>query len=388
MPSYLAPGVFVEHVPGGARPIAAVGTSTAALFGRAPDPEAALRRPTAVTGFAEFARLFCAAEAAGGSTLATAVAGFFANGGSHLHVVNLGPGRDPIAPADLMLLDAIEDISLVAAPGFADPASHDALIADCERRGDRFAVLDTPEDIDPLERPTRAAALDDTGPSAGLRPRQSDRGFAAIYTPWIVTRDALSGERAVQPPSGHLLGLYSRSDAERGVHKAPANMALAGALDLSRAISATEQELLNPVGVNCIRRFNQGIRVWGARTLADPASEWRYVPVRRLLTMIGQSLERGTRWVVFEPNDIRLWKALKRDIGAFLHTLWRDGALAGATADQAFFVKCDAETTTQADIDAGRVVALIGVAAVRPAEFVILRLGQSVTDAGVEEGRQ
>ncbi len=319
--------------------------------------------------------------------LATAVAGFFANGGSSCYVVNLGMSGDALNPADMLLIDAIDRISLVAAPGYTDPASYEALIGDCERRGDRFAILDTPAKIDPLERFDREARIGDDGRTGGLRPRRSERGLGAVYTPWIVTHDALSGARTTQPPSGHVAGLYARSDAMRGVHKAPANMPVRGALDLTRQISDTEQEVLNPLGVNCIRSFpGEGIMVWGARTLADSASEYRYVPVRRLVTMISQSIERGTRWVVFEPNDAPLWKSLRRDIGAFLHFLWREGALAGATPEEAFFAECDAETTTQADIDGGRVVAVFGVAPLRPAEFVILRLVQSSAESTVEEG--
>jgi phage tail sheath protein FI len=388
MPRYVGPGIYVEDVPSGARPITAVGTSTAAFLGQAPAPEAAPRLPTAIASFAEFVRHFAgdAASAAGGSLLANAVAGFFANGGSLCHVVNLGSAEAPVAPDDLLLLDAIDGISLVAAPGYSDPASHEALIGYCERRGDRFAILDTPAAIDPLERFQRQSLSGEASGTGGLRPRRSERGLAAVYTPWIVIRDALSGAPARQPPSGHVAGLYARTDAERGVHRAPANAVLAGALDLTRSISAAEQERLNPLGINCIRAFPDGIKVWGARTLAGSGSEWRYVPVRRLATMIERSVELGTRWVVFEPNDKTLWQALRRDIAAFLHTLWRDGALAGSKPDDAYFVRCDATTMTQNDIAAGRVVALIGIAPTRPAEFVILRLGQSTAASTVDEG--
>lgn len=370
MAVYLAPGVYVEEVSGGARPIEAVGTSTAGFLGNAPAANH-LREPKAVTSYAAFQRLYPGSGAAP-NVLATAVAGFFANGGSYCYVVNLGPKAKVVKSEDLLLLDAMEGISLIAAPGYVDAESYEAIIGDCERRGDRFAILETPPDFDGNERPAR--------------PRQSDRGHAAVYTPWIETLDAETGERVAQPPAGHLAGLFSRTDAERGVHKAPANAPIVGALGLTRAISSAEQERLNPVGVNCIRVFSNGLRVWGARTLADSSSEWRYVPVRRLVTMISQSVERGTRWVVFEPNDLSLWKSIRRDISAFLHALWRDGALAGAKPEDAFFVRCDSTTTTQADIDAGRVVALVGIAPVRPAEFVIIRIGQSAGQSQVEEG--
>lgn len=388
VPRYLGPGVYSEEVPGGARPITPVGTSTAAFLGRAPDPQAALRVPTAITGFTEFRRIFAGDDAAagGGSVLANAVAGFFANGGSFCYVVNLGSTEAPLAPDDLLLLDAIDGINLVAAPGVSDAASHEVLIGDCERRGDRFAILDTPAVIDPLERFERRACPGDAPGTGGLRPRSSERGLAAVYTPWIVIRAALGGAPMTQPPSGHVAGLYARVDAERGVHKAPANAALTGALGVTRSISGAEQERLNPLGINCIRSFPDGIKVWGARTLADSASEWRYVPIRRLVTMISRSIELGTRWVVFEPNDEPLWQALRRDIGDFLHTFWRDGVLAGAKPEEAYFVRCDASTMTRDDIDNGRVVALIGIAPLRPAEFVVLRLGQSTAASRVDEG--
>jgi phage tail sheath protein FI len=172
--------------------------------------------------------------------------------------------------------------------------------------------------------------------------------------------------------------VWARVDATRGVHKAPANEPIQGALDLVRRVSRGEQEILNPAGVNCIRYFpGEGIRVWGARTKAPEASEYRYVNVRRLTNMIKESVADGTRWVVFEPNDHTLWKSIRRDIGAFLTNVWRDGALLGTTAQQAFFVKCDEETNPPEVRDAGQVVTLIGIAPVKPAEFVIFKLMQS-----------
>lgn len=379
MAQYLTPGVYVEEVSSGARPIEAVGTSVAAIIGRAPNPQGPSAAPRALTSYSAFARQFVDG-AAGPSVLATAVAGFFTNGGGLCYVLDPGAEADhTLGPQSLAPLDAIDGINLVAAPGYTDAASTEAVMAHCEARGDRFAILDAPADVPSLDQLTRA-----NNEEGGLRPRQSERGLAAVYTPWIYTPDILTGETVAQPPSGHLAGVYSRIDTERGVYKAPANTVLRGATGLTRAILGSEQAMLNPAGVNVIRSFADGIRVWGARTLADPASDWRYVPVRRLVTMIAQSIERGTRWVVFEPNDLSLWKSIRRDVGAFLNTLWREGALAGATPEQAFFVKCDSETTTQEDIDAGRVIALIGIAPVRPAEFVILRIGQSTQQSTTE----
>ena len=369
MPEYLAPGVYVEEVPGGARPISAVSTSTAAFFGIAPGAEAPLRDPVLIMSSVDFARRF-ALDAVTTTPLAQAVDGFFGNGGSRLYIVNVGTNAEKITTEDLALIAAIDGISLIAAPGYTDAESVEAILTDCEARGDRFAVLDMAEG-GTLQDMTQVQA------AGGLRPRTTDLGLAAVYTPWIEILDPITGLRVAAPPSGHLCGVYAGVDATRGVWKAPANIGLRGALGLTRQLSSAEQDILNPVGVNCIRVFADGIRVWGARTLGDAASDWRYVPVRRLTLMIAQSVEEGTRWAVFEPNDLTLWRSLRRDIGAFLQTMWRAGALMGAKPEDAFFVKCDAETITQADIDAGRVNMLIGIAPVKPTEFVIIRISQS-----------
>jgi phage tail sheath protein FI len=181
-----------------------------------------------------------------------------------------------------------------------------------------------------------------------------------------------------------MAGVWARTDAARGVHKAPANEIVRGALGLTYYLSKAEQELLNPAGVNCIRFFRDGIRVWGARTLAASSSEWRYLNVRRLVNVIKESIIENTRWIVFEPNDYTLWKSIRRDIGAFLTLLWRDGALMGRTPEEAFFVKCDEETNPPEVIDAGRVVTLIGIAPVKPAEFIVFRISQFTGGAEAE----
>jgi uncharacterized protein len=223
----------------------------------------------------------------------------------------------------------------------------------------------------------------------GARPRTSDGGYGAFYFPWLLVRDPLPppdnrSAYAYVPPSGHLAGIYARTDSARGVYKAPANEVVVGALDLAYQVTRDEQGELNQNGVNCIRMFQRDIRVWGARTLADAASEWRYVNVRRLFCMIEESIAQSTRWVVFEPNDVPLWKAIRRDVGAFLRLLWRDGALMGRTPDEAFFVKCDEETNPPESIDAGRVVVMIGIAPVKPAEFIIFRIGQHASGVEIE----
>lgn len=409
MSKYEAPGVYVEEVSTGARPISAVGTSTAVFFGVTPRSTYP-RDPQLVTNWSAYRQKFvdeppvqAGDEASDGGSgkktkktsdgssdeqaidppavdvLSAAVAGFFANGGSLLYIVNLGPDSGSIREEDMALIAGIDGISLVAAPGYTDADSIGAILSDCEKRRDRFAVLDAQDtnDITDYLKPQA---------EGGLRPGTTDRGVAAVYVPWIEIADPLVKRRIMVPPSGHLCGAYAMTDGTRGVHKAPANLALRGALGVSQRISQDQQKLLNPKGVNCIRSFDSGIRVWGARTLAPSTSEYRYVPVRRLVTMISQSIQQGTEWVVFEPNDLTLWKSLRRDIGSFLHRLWSDGALAGAQPRDAYFVKCDEETTTQANIDEGEVVALIGIAPVKPAEFVIIRIGQSAGGSSSEGG--
>ena len=262
------------------------------------------------------------------------------------------------------------------------PPSYETLLSHCENLGDRIAILDGPQEAEVNALTSVATPSSDDKDkkekSSGLRARNSDLGFGALYYPWLRVRDAFNSKQVVDvPPSGHLAGIYARNDSERGVQKAPANESVRGALDLTYHCTDSEQGELNSNGVNVIRFFrSEGVRVWGARTLAPAASEWRYVNVRRLFTMIEESIANSTRWVVFEPNDHRLWKAVVRDVSAFLKTLWRDGALMGTSPEQAFYVKCDEETNPSDVVDAGRVIIEIGIAPVKPAEFVIFRIGQ------------
>jgi Bacteriophage tail sheath protein len=205
-----------------------------------------------------------------------------------------------------------------------------------------------------------------------------DSKYGALYYPWLAVTNPLGGDGAnlLVPPSGHIAGIYARTDEERGVHKAPANSVVLGAVDLELNVTKGEQDTLNPVGINCIRAFpGQGIRVWGARTLAsDPA--WRYVNVRRLFNYVEASIEAGTQWVVFEPNDQDLWARVRRDISAFLRRVWHSGALFGATPEQAFYVKCDEELNPPEVRDVGQLIIEVGMAPVKPAEFVIFRISQ------------
>lgn len=388
MTVYQTPGVYVEEIPSGTRPIAAVGTSTAAFLGVATRKEAPKHRPTAVNNWSQFVEHFVD-RTRESTPLINAVHGFFSNGGSRCFVVNVGDAGSIVGGGaerqGVDCLEVVDEIAVVAAPGFTDPASYEALLGHCEKMEDRVAILDSPEKVESIEALTKVAqksgaGTDGEGKSGAkaLRPRNSDGGYGAFYFPWIFVNDALQpAKTALVPPSGHIAGVFSRTDSSRGVHKAPANEPLRGALGLSYQMTRAEQGVLNPAGVNCIRYFSSGgIRVWGARTLAPQSSEWRYLNVRRLVNMIKESIVEGTGWAVFEPNDRILWKSVERDIRAFLRLLWQDGALMGATPEQAFFVKCDAETNPPEVIDAGRLVTVIGIAPVKPAEFIVFRIGQ------------
>ena len=398
MATYMTPGVYIEEISTGARPIEAVGTSTAAFLGIAPDLKAHLGEAVAINNPSQFRREFVG-DSRQSTALSNAVFGFFRNGGGRCYVVNLG--ADGILQGSagqrqgIQLLEVIEEVALVAAPGFADAASYDALLSHCEALGDRFAILDAPQKVDNTDalkqvatatRRKQAAEGEPAPATAGLRPRASDRGFGAFYFPWITIADPLDPKTLVDcPPSGHLAGIYARTDATRGVHKAPANVLVQGALNVTYRVSQAEQGELNTSSVNCIRFFHrEGIRVWGGRTLAEGSSEWRYINVRRLFSMVEESIGRSTRWVTFEPNDRSLWESIRRDVRAFLMQLWRDGALMGATPEEAFFVQCDAETNPPESIDQGKVVTVIGLAPVKPAEFVIFRIGQSAAGTEVE----
>lgn len=260
------------------------------------------------------------------------------------------------------------EVSVMAVPGVTDPQVELTLIAHCENLGSRFAILDIPKES--------------KGVSEVLEFRNMfDSGYAAMYHPWLKTADPLTRNSAEVPPSGAVAGIFARTDNTRGVHKAPANEIVSACTGLSCSYNTGEQDILNPRGVNLIRSFpGQGIRVWGARTLSSNAL-WRYVNVRRLFIYVEESIKASTGWVVFEPNDQVLWLRVRRTIEIFLTDVWRSGALAGASESDAFFVNIGPETMTQGDIDAGRLICVIGIAPVKPAEFVIFRITQKTAEA-------
>src|SRR4051794_26799728 len=447
--AYLHPGVYVEEVPSAVKPIAGVGTSTAAFVGLAPDvvslaqatnvavglgngtttafdlpafpvattaktfefrvagavdatakvsqdPATRLARVTfdtappagaairgdftpqfnpapagavqLCTSFSDFTALFGSFSAdAGHSNLVNAVYGFFANGGTRCYV-----GREAnvnnIAGGSLAAMEAIDEIAIVAAPGIANAGVYAAVVAHCAvRTTDRFAILDLPETVETAGRLDLTKLSYDT--TGNVLPQASD--YAAVYFPWLRVTDLARGDINV-PPSGHVAGVYARVDSQRGVHKAPANEAVMGVIGAKYPLSDAQQDGLNPQGVNAIRMLDGSLRVWGARTLGgDLNEEWRYLSIRRLFLFLRKSIYRGTGWVVFEPNDAALWAKIVRNVSAFLTNVWRDGALFGATPQEAFYVKCDAETNPQSVREAGRVVTEIGVAGEAPPGVVV-----------------
>ena len=259
-------------------------------------------------------------------------------------------------------------VSIMAVPDVTNPNVQLSLVAHCENLASRFAVLDMPRE---------AKKIDDI-----LAHRDMfDSNYAALYHPWLTVFDPLDKRNIAIPPSGSVMGIYARSDNERGVHKAPANEVVRACVGLDCSFNKGEQDILNPKGVNLIRMFpGMGIRVWGART-ATSDSTWKYVNVRRLFIFIEESIKANTSWAVFEPNDETLWVRVKRTIEVFLTGLWRNGSLAGTSSDEAFFVNVDRTTMSQDDIDNGRLICVIGIAPVKPAEFVIFRITQKTGEA-------
>ena len=507
MPTYLSPGVYVEEVEAGARPIEGVGTSVAAFVGLA--QEGPINEPLLITNWSQFTQSF--GEFTDDSYLAHAVYGYFLNGGGTCYVVRIGGEQPPTAarveiptakdksvagfrvtalepgsagnqirvdvsdasdPGDddfkltvrapgkpdevydnasfkrgksnvvtaikeqskLIMIEEVGPASLERAPArgshslsgsevakpvtltpddyVGDPADRTgfsgleavdavtmlavpdlmamyqagqidlegvqavqtAMLAHCELMGDRVAILDAPPGLNAQQ--VSEWRTDKVG---------YDSKYGTLYWPWVKVFDPVAGQARFVPPGGHVAGVWARSDEERGVHKAPANEILRGVLALELNLTKGEHDQLNPQGINCIRAFpGRGIRIWGARTLSsDPA--WRYLNVRRLFNYIEESVLEGTQWVVFEPNDQDLWERVKRTVNGFLTRTWREGALFGATPEEAFYVKCDAETNPPDVVDAGQLIVEIGIAPVKPAEFVVFRIAQYSGGAALSE---
>lgn len=312
------------------------------------------------------------AELAGGETEAVYSIGF--EGGSNGNIAGITAadfiGTDNGAGRRTGIQSFLDNdmVSLMAVPGVTDPNVQLMLVAHCENLGSRFAVLDVPQD---------ARKVQDILAHRDI----FDSNYAALYHPWLTVFDPLDKKNIAIPPSGSVLGIYARSDNTRGVHKAPANEPVRACVGLDCQFNTGEQDILNPKGVNLIRSFpGQGIRVWGARTATSNPS-WKYVNVRRLFIFIEESIKANTSWAVFEPNDEVLWVRVQRTISVFLNGLWRGGSLAGSSPEEAFFVNIGRDTMSQDDIDNGRLICVIGVAPVKPAEFVIFRISQKTGDA-------
>jgi uncharacterized protein len=380
MVTYQAPGVYVEEVP--LTPsITGVGTSTAGIIGVSdgtapmpdqpdgtPYPIAAINEPVLVTSFDQFKRSF-GDFAAGNNVLANSVYGFFNNGGSACWVARAAD-IDDVAEVRAVLgkFAAIDEIALVAVPGALDVNVQQAVIEHCgdENLQDRFAILDG----------QRTTTITEAAIKGGVSAPGID-DYAALYFPYVKVFDPVTGDNIELPPSGLVAGMYARVDATRGVHKAPANEGLRGVVGLAYQTSKAEQALINLDGINVIRLINGGIRVWGARTLGSGQSgQIEYINVRRLLIFLRESIDEGTQFAVFEPNSNPLWATIIRSLTAFLTRVWRDGALFGDVVEKAFYVRCDESTNPPENRDAGIVTTEIGVAPVKPAEFVVFRIAQ------------
>jgi len=429
MAQYLSPGVYVEEVPPLARPIAGVSTSIPGFIGVIPDTIQLPARPKAedtqaikdagfkfvdftvpaaagvpelISSWTQYTQRFgdflgndqanatavvSPSVNTGQRHLAHAVFGFFNNGGASCYVVRVAAAAD-LGDA-LRAIAAIDEITMVAAPGLTGATVYDALVAHCAHPSlqDRVAILDPIESSADFDNGIFASLQNTpTDTPAGVRPSNSI--FAAFYFPWIQGFDPATaliqskqtppGNGLISvPPSGHIAGIYARNDSTRGVHKAPANEVVIGATGLRYALSKADQDQLNDNGVNLIRPLVGAIRVWGARTVGGDANgEFKYISTRRFFNFLRESIDEGTQFVVFEPSSPALWQRIIRSVSDFLLLQWRAGALLGETPKQAFFVKCDNDTNPPEVREAGQVVTEIGVAIVKPAEFVIFRIQQ------------
>lgn len=438
---YYTPGVYIEEVSSGSKAVTAVPTSIVGFIGETKAGD--VNEVKMITSWAQYFDVFIGytqqnqmrrgsvvkdesgsiikedVPNAKTTDLDWALYAFFANGGSKCYVTSVGSDSAVVsAPEKIKDKDdksskvvtsgkassfnlvaaiigndggpgkrtgihsfrVVDEVSILCAPGVTDASVQQEILAYCERLN-IFAILDAPESLNDLRAYNLSVDLQGLSElSAKCASKQ-----AALYFPWINVYDADAKEDKAIAPSGFVAGIYSRVDAQRGVHKAPANEVVRLAKSLTCTLSDTEQETLNQKGVNCIRDFSDmGIRIWGARTtICDTDAEWRYINVRRVFNMVEKSIQNGSKWAVFEPNDAFLWIKLKRNITSFLTRIYNSGALAGANASEAFFVKCDESNNPQENIDAGIVTVEIGIAVVKPAEFIVFKISQK--DPGADE---
>jgi phage tail sheath protein FI len=369
------PGVRIQEVQLSAPAITGVGTSTAGFVGDAPIAPTKSKfnmQARLVTSYDQFIQDFIndpggdpKKNATKSNALSFAVLGFFLNGGTQCFVVDSTGG----AVKDGIDLLKPKDVQIIAAPGSTDAAVYKALEDQASSMADRFAILDPPAKVDDLAKLLKGGAS-----------RPADSPWAAFYYPRIQVAAALKDDAKVNvvAPSGHIAGMYARVDANKGVHKAPANEILNGALGVDDLLIDSQQNTLNPDGVNAIRLFSAGPTVFGARTLLAsdaPDTTFRYVNIRRLTTYIEQSLKVGLRWAVFEPNNLPLRQKITRSVRGFLDGVWRDGALFGATPDEAYYVRFPDAFNTDADRANGKLTIEIGIRPSFPAEFIIIRIG-------------
>lgn len=371
------PGVQITEVRLGAPPIAGVGTSTAGFVGKSPKAGRFADEARLVTSADQFTADYIA-DATASTPLSRAVLGFFANGGTICYVVNVDSDTASDAVTGLKLLEVIDEVAIIAAPGYTQQTVYQALEGQALRTGDRFAILDPPPKVTALTQVTKNGSL-----------RPPDSIYAAFYYSRIMVGKQLSGDPELEAvtPTGHIAGVYARVDAGRGVHKAPANEVITDALGIEHSLTDADQNVLNVDGVNLLRAFSEGVVVWGARTLlANDAADrtYMYVNVRRLVNFIEESLQQGLRWAVFEPNNLTLRKQITRAVRGFLDGVWRDGGLFGATAEEAYYVRFPEPYNTPTEQALGKLTVEIGLRATYPAEFIIIRIGlimQSATAA-------
>lgn len=352
--SFKQPGVYLQEISVFTPPIQGISTNTAAFLG---ETQTGPTTPTLITNWQQYQTVF-GSYFDQGKFLPYAVEGFFLNGGQRCYIQKILNNDYAVALAEL---EKVDEVSLVYAPNAqAMQGLTDLLMDHCERLRSRFAIIDS---------------VKGQSPSSVSKPKRAS-SFAALYYPWIQVQ-AGTGKLCIVPSGGHVAGVYARTDVERGVHKAPANQPVKGAVGLEFTVNYVQQESLNPQGINCIRNFpSRGILVWGARTIASD-QESKYVNVQRLMIYLEQSIKKGTAWAAFEPNNETTWAKLKLAVENFLSMSWQNGMLMGVKPQEAYFVKCDRTTMTQNDINNGTLIIEVGVAPIKPAEFLIFRIGQT-----------